>query len=48
MQQLEKLRECEVHSTVLLAQIDNKTLHKLGMHVTCEPRYQTKKLFHGK
>ena len=48
MQQLEKLRECEVHSTVLLAQIDNKTLHKLGMNVTCEPRYQTKKLFHGK
>ena len=48
MQQLEKLRECEVHSTVLLAQIDNKTLYKLGMNVTCEPRYQTKKLFHGK
>lgn len=48
MQQLEKLRECEMHSTVLLAQIDNKTLHKLGLNVTCEPRYQTKKLFHGK
>ena len=48
MRQLSKLRGCELHSTVLLAQIDNKTLHKLGLNVTCEPRYQTKKLFHPK
>ena len=48
MRQLEKLRGCEMHSSVILAQIDNKTLHKLGLNVTCEPRYQTKKLFHGK
>ena len=48
MRQLENLRGCEMHSSVILAQIDNKTLHKLGLNVTCEPRYQTKKLFHGK
>ncbi len=48
MEQLSKLRGCELHSTVILAQIDNKTLHKLGLNVTCEPRYQTKKLFHPK
>ena len=48
MRQLSKLRGCELHSSVMLAQIDNKTLHKLGLNVTCEPRYQTKKLFHGK
>ncbi len=46
MQHLSKLRGCELHSSVLLAQIDNKTLHKLGLNVTCEPRYQTKKLYH--
>ncbi len=48
MRQLSKLRGCELHSSVMLAQIDNKTLHKLGLNVTCEPRYQTKKLFHPK
>ncbi len=48
MRQLAKLRGCEVHSSVILAQIDDKTLHKLGLNVTCEPRYQTKKFYHPK
>ncbi len=48
MRQLSKLRGLEAHSSVLLAQIDNKTLHKLGINVTCEPQYQTKTLYHPK
>ncbi len=48
MQKLSNLSGCEVHSSVILAQIDSKTFSKLGVNVTCEPRYQTKKLYHKK
>ena len=48
MQQLGKLRGCEAHSSVILAQIDEKTFKKLGVNITSEPKYQTKKLHHPK
>lgn len=47
MAQLPKLRGCEAHSTVILSQVDSTTFRKLGVNLTCEPKYQTKKLFHG-
>ena len=34
MQQLQKLRGCELHSTVILSQVDDSTLKKLGINVT--------------
>ena len=40
------LRYAEVHSTVILSQVDTSTFRKLGVNLSCEPRYQTKKLFH--
>ena len=43
---LPKLRHAEVHSTVILAQVDSDTFRKLGLHVTTEPRYQSKRLYH--
>ncbi len=46
MQQLEKLKGCQAHSSVILSQVDNTTYKKLGIQLTCEPKYQTKKLFH--
>ncbi|MBQ2319601.1 MAG: DUF1846 family protein, partial [Clostridia bacterium] len=46
MEQVEKLKNCNVHSSVILSQVDLNVLKKLGLHVTCEPVYQTKKLFH--
>ena len=46
MQQLKKLKDCEVHSTVLLSEVDSSTFKKLGMNLTCEPVYQKKKLYH--
>lgn len=42
-----KLRYAEAHSTVILSQIDTATFRKLGMNLSCEPQYQTKKLFHN-
>ena len=46
MEQVGKLKNCNVHSSVILSQVDLNVLKKLGLHVTCEPVYQTKKLFH--
>ncbi len=41
-----RLRDSEVHSTVILSEVDSSTFRKLGMHLSCEPKYQTKKLYH--
>lgn len=46
LNQLSQLRGCEVHSTVILSQVDEGVFRKLGVNLTCEPQYQTKKLFH--
>ena len=37
LSQLDKLKHSEIHSTVLLSHVDEKTFKALGMHVTCEP-----------
>ena len=39
MDQLSKLRGCEVHSSVILSAVDEKTFKRLGINLTCEPRY---------
>ena len=39
MEQLYKLRGCEVHSSVLLSQVDERTFKRLGVNLTCEPRF---------
>ena len=41
MDQLDKLKGSELHSTVVLSHIDQKTFKKLGINVTCEPIKQT-------
>ena len=47
MDQLEKLKGLEAHSSVILSRVDEQTFRKLGINLTCEPRYQTKKLYHA-
>ena len=47
LEQLKNLRGCEVHSSVILSSVDMKTFSKLGINVTCEDVYQSKKLYHG-
>ena len=46
LEQLEKLKCCEVHSTVILSSVDEKIFKKLGVNLTCEAKYETKQLFH--
>ena len=42
MEQLYKLRGCEVHSSVILSQVDEKVFRRLGVNITCEPKYENK------
>jgi len=45
MQQMPKLRHCEVHSTVLLPATDEYVFRKLQMNLTCEPYNIARKLY---
>lgn len=45
---LDKLKGCEFHSSVILTHTDMNTLKKLGINITCEPKYQVKKLYHAR
>jgi uncharacterized protein (UPF0371 family) len=47
MDALKDLKGAELHSSVILSPIDTATFRKLGVNLTCEPVYQTKKLYHG-
>jgi uncharacterized protein (UPF0371 family) len=47
MDALKELKNAELHSSVILSPVDFATFRKLGIQLTCEPVYQTKKLFHG-
>ena len=37
LEQLPKLRGCQVHSTVMLSEVDRKIFKKLGCGLTCDP-----------
>ena len=40
MEQLNSLRGSEVHSSVILSQVDERVFRRLGVNITCEPRYE--------
>ena len=46
LEQLPRLRGCEAHNTVMVSEVDKTTYRKLGLNLTCEPVYATKKLYH--
>ena len=43
LEQLPKLRDCQVHSTVMLSDVDQRIFKKLGVQLTCEPVMKTVK-----
>ena len=45
--QLDNLKGLEAHSTVILSKVDEQCFRKLGVNITFEPKYQTKKLYHN-
>ncbi len=40
MEQLSRLRGCELHSSVILSEVDEQTFKRLGVNLTCQPRYK--------
>ena len=40
------LRGCDAHSSVILSAVDSSTYKKLGLSLTCEPQYESNKLYH--
>ena len=45
-QQLPGLRGSEAHFSVIISEEDLKIFKRLGVRVSCEPKYETKKLYH--
>ena len=46
LEQLSNMKGLEVHSSVLLSSIDEQIFRKLGVHLTCEPKYEFKSNYH--
>ena len=47
LDQLQELRGCEAHSSVILSHEDEELFKRLGVNITLEPHYQTEKLYRG-
>ena len=39
MEQLNKLRGCDVHSSVMLSSVDENIFKRLGVNLTCQPKF---------
>ena len=46
MQQLSRLKGSEVHFSVIISDEDERLLRRLGINVSCQPTYETKRLYH--
>ena len=46
MRQLPLLAGCEAQSTVILPQVDDNIFKRLKVNLTCDPKYQSHKLYH--
>ena len=46
MEQLPNLRGCEAHFSVIISDEDIKMFKRLGINVSCEAQYETKRLYH--
>ncbi len=47
LEQTSRLKGLEAHSSVILSRVDENVFRKLGVNITFEPKYQTKKLYHN-
>eukprot|EP00388_Colpodella_angusta_P002045 GDKJ01006495.1.p1 GENE.GDKJ01006495.1~~GDKJ01006495.1.p1 ORF type:complete len:498 (-),score=107.12 GDKJ01006495.1:371-1864(-) len=45
LNQLQKLKGCEMHCSVMLSNADSSSFNKLGIHLTCEPKYETDRVY---
>ena len=45
LDELEQLEGCDVHSTVILGSVDEGIFRNLGVQVTSDPVYQSRRLY---
>lgn len=45
LRQIDKLRGCDAHFSVLLSDVDEKLFKRLGVRVSCEPKCECRKLY---
>ena len=45
MEQLHKLKGCQAHISVIVSSVDKNVYRKLGIELTCEPVYESKKFY---
>jgi len=45
LDQLKNLKGCQMHSSVILSEVDVNVMKKLGINLTCEPIFQSKRLY---
>ena len=46
LEQLPKLKGCEVHLSIIPNGVNEATYRKLGVNLTCEPKYETSCMYH--
>lgn len=46
LSQLPLLKGCEVHASVILSAVDENIFRRLGVNLTSEPKYQSRRLYH--
>lgn len=46
MEAIPKLSGIDAHFSVIISSVDEKTFKKLGINVTCEPKYEHRTLYH--
>ncbi len=46
LKKLDDLRGSDAHFSVIVSEEDAKLYKRLGIHVSCEPKYEVKKLYH--
>ena len=44
--QLSKLAGSDAHFSVIISEEDEMNLRRLGINVSCEPKYENKQLYH--
>ena len=47
LEQIPNLKGCQVHTSVMLSQVDIQTFKRLGIQLTCEPIYEHKSILHN-
>ncbi len=46
MEQIDKLKGCDAHFSVIVSSVDERLYRTLGLNVSCEPRFEQRRFYH--